>query len=71
MRFQYALGEGKQMLLRKAVSYLGGFGTALIVFAAICGTALLCFVGTAAHAQQPTADDFIAEAEGCRLTGLW
>jgi hypothetical protein len=58
------------MLLRKAVSYLGGVGAALIVFAAICGAALLCFVDTAAHAQQPTADDFIAEADYCHFTGL-
>ncbi len=58
------------MLWRKAFSYLGGVGSGLIVFAAMGGATLLCFVDTAAHAQQPTADDFIAEAEGCRLTGL-
>ena len=57
------------MLLRKAVSYLWRVGAALIVFVAICGAALLCFVDTPAYAQQPTADDFIAEADYCHFTG--
>ena len=32
--------------------------------------AWLCLAGVAAHAQQPTADDFIAQADYCSFTGL-
>ena len=67
MRFQY---EGKQMHFRKTGSYLRKVGAALAVFAAICSPTLLCLVENAAHAQQPTAGDFIAEADYCNFTGL-
>ena len=38
----------------------------------LCAAAIafLCSDGVAAHAQQPTAGDFIAEADSCRFTGL-
>ena len=38
------------------------FRTAVVV--------LVCCAGVAAHAQQPTAGDFIAEADYCNFTGL-
>ena len=46
--------------------YRAGDGIWLCTAAA----AFLCCTGLTAHAQQPTADDFIAEADYCNFTGL-
>jgi hypothetical protein len=52
----------------KISSCMGGVGAALIIFAASGSATLLCFFGTAAHAQA-SIDDQIAQQEFCNITG--
>jgi hypothetical protein len=60
---------GTKMLLGKSSPRIGQrVWTALIIFAASGGATLLCFFGTAAHAQA-SIDDQIAQQEFCNITG--
>ncbi len=66
------------MFPHKSSSYTGRIGSALMIFAAGCGAALTCLVGTAAYAQTPTQEERIqgvndalnAAADECHFNGV-